>query len=297
MADNLLRRWLGGTPAVPPDVAEARAELDRLAADRPALVPLVSWLREMLPDLVAVTVAPVVELPPDRARAKLQDGTPLLRGELLKLDAGAFDKRWQRACTSLAVHQPDGVAAAFAGAVQSGRLDPAATLAAVLGGRPELVREQALCLSLDSSLAVTLLRFTLFPIFTALAASLAAVREGVAWERGYCPTCGGWPLLGEFRGLEQARFLRCGLCASGWEVPRLWCSFCGSRDHEVLRFLHGEGEEAKTRALVCEGCRGYVKMVSTLAALPPLRVLTADVATLHLDLAAAERGYTNPPCG
>jgi hypothetical protein len=35
-------------------------------------------------------------------------------------------------------------------------------------------------------------------------------------------------------------------------------------------------------------------MISTLSAPPPLRLLVADAATLHLDLAAAERGCTSP---
>jgi hypothetical protein len=34
--------------------------------------------------------------------------------------------------------------------------------------------------------------------------------------------------------------------------------------------------------------------VSTLGPLPPARLLVADVQTLHLDLAAAERGYALP---
>jgi hypothetical protein len=36
-------------------------------------------------------------------------------------------------------------------------------------------------------------------------------------------------------------------------------------------------------------------MLSTLSALPPLMLLVADAATLHLDLAAADHGYICPP--
>src|SRR5205823_60962 len=50
VADSFLRRWFG-PQAAPPSVEEARAELDRLAADRPAFLPLFLWLRELLPDL------------------------------------------------------------------------------------------------------------------------------------------------------------------------------------------------------------------------------------------------------
>jgi FdhE protein len=195
----------------------------------------------------------------------------------------------------LAAQQPEGVAAALAEAVGEGKLDLGEMSEAVFAGRPEAVVAMAEARGLDAGLTVTVLRYTLFPLLTAVQVQLATLREGRAWEQGYCPTCGSWPLLGEFRGLDQSRFLRCGLCAAGWEVPRQWCPFCGNRDHERLGFLHGEGEETKCRAAVCSACRGYVKMLSTLSALPPLHLLIADAATLHLDLAAAERGFTNNP--
>ncbi len=294
MADSFLRRWFGGPRAAPPSVEEARAELDRVAADRPALQPLLSWLRELLPDL-APAAAPPVSLSVEEAHARLTAGTPLLRGLRIDFEAKAFRQRWQRVGRALEAQQPDGVAAALAEALGKGRLEPNEMVAAILAGQPGAVREKAEALGLDAGLTATVLRITLFPVFTALEARLAPLREGVAWEQGYCPTCGSWPLLGEFRGLDQSRFLRCGLCAAGWEVRRLWCPFCGNRDHRRLRFLHGEGEETKYRAACCDACRGYVKMLSTLSALPPLHLLLADAATLHLDLAAAARGYTHDP--
>jgi FdhE protein len=100
-----------------------------------------------------------------------------------------------------------------------------------------------------------------------------------------------WPLLGEFRGLEQTRVLRCALCAAGWEFARLRCPFCDNRDHNQLGYLHAEAEQERCRAATCDPCRGYVKMVATLDTLSMPRLLVADVATLHLDLAAAEHGY------
>jgi FdhE protein len=229
----------------------------------------------------------------DQARAKLKQGIPLLRGEPLAVDAKVFRQRWQCACDALQAQQADGAARALADALQHGRLKIVTMVQGVLMGRPEVIWHQIEELGLDPSLASTLLRFSLYPVFTAIESAVCSWRAGVLWERGYCPTCGSWPLLGEFRGLEQTRFLRCGLCASGWEVPRLWCPFCGNRDHEQLGLLHSEGEETRFRASTCDSCRGYVKMISTLFALEPLSLLVVDVATLHLDLAAAERGYTN----
>jgi formate dehydrogenase maturation protein FdhE len=72
------------------------------------------------------------------------------------------------------------------------------------------------------------------------------------------------------------------------------CPFCGTRDHTELGYFHAEGDEARRRVTTCEACRGYVKTVTTLLPLSAPQLLAADVATLPLDLAAAERGYFVP---
>jgi FdhE protein len=214
---------------------------------------------------------------------KLRGGLPLLHGEALTFDARAAQKRGAEIATRLG--DP-----ALADAIRSGTFSLAAGLSARLMGRPEEELARVVALGLEIGAAATALRLTFFPLLVPLAAALAPLRRGTPWGRGECPTCGSAPLLGELRGLEQDRWLRCGLCASDWEFPRLACPFCDNRDHQKLSYLHVEGEEGRQRLAVCEGCGCGVKQVATLAALSPLRLLAADVATLHLDLAAAERG-------
>jgi formate dehydrogenase maturation protein FdhE len=65
-------------------------------------------------------------------------------------------------------------------------------------------------------------------------------------------------------------------------------------DHKQLGNLHLEGEGNKFRAATCQECRQYVKMVSTLVALSPSDLLLADLATVHLDLLAADQGFSQP---
>ena len=108
------------------------------------------------------------------------------------------------------------------------------------------------------------------------------------------PDCGGPPLLAEFRGLDQSRFCAVGCAPRRGRWPRQRCPACGNRDHELLGFLSRDGEEARYRVATCDGCRTGIKTLSTLSALPPLMLLVADAATLHLDLAAADRGYQPP---
>ena len=143
-------------------------------------------------------------------------------------------------------------------------------------------------------LTASVLSLTLFPVLAAIRAGLEPLLSAASWEEGYCPVCGCFPKLGEFRGLEQIRFLRCGLCAAEWQFPRLRCPGCGNRDHRQLGYLHVDGEEGKCRAATCEECRQYLKMVSTLTPLSPLKLLVTDVATVHLDLLAADKGYSPP---
>jgi FdhE protein len=295
MAGGFLRKVFGTSTQPSPEVEDALVELARLASERPVLAGAANLLREILPALLQEPVrenAP--ELAADLAAVKLAGGLPLLRGEYIRLEVESFRRRWEHICTAVHRHQGGDAAPRLAEAMQRGDLDPRELVGELMAGRPEAIAARAAALDLDAGLSATVLRLSLFPALVSVNAALTPLREDAHWDHGYCPTCGSWPLLGEFRGLEQTRFLRCGWCAAEWELARLRCPFCGTRDHHVLGYFHVEGEEARCRAATCDDCRGYVKMLATLAALSPPQLLVADLATTHLDLAAAERGYAAP---
>jgi len=115
-----------------------------------------------------------------------------------------------------------------------------------------------------------------------------------AWWEGYCPLCGAWPTLSEFRGLERKRWLRCGRCGIGWQLPWLRCPFCAETNHENLGYLAPEEGETARKVEVCDTCKGYVKAEPTVRELPWWGVLLDDVATVALDVAALDRGYHRP---
>lgn len=115
------------------------------------------------------------------------------------------------------------------------------------------------------------------------------------WSAGYCPVCGAWPALAEFRGIERKRWLRCGRCGTGWEITWLRCPFCGEADHEHLGYLAPEDEgHDRWRVDVCRTCNGYVKGMTTVRETPPWAVLLEDLASVHLDLVALDRGFRKP---
>jgi FdhE protein len=114
------------------------------------------------------------------------------------------------------------------------------------------------------------------------------------WPHGYCPICAAWPIVAERRGLDRSRWLRCGRCATAWEVEWLYCIYCGERDHERLASLEPDGQGEMLRVDTCSTCKGYLKSIATLQGLPPFELLLQDLETVELDLVALDRGYRRP---
>ncbi|NTU78306.1 MAG: formate dehydrogenase accessory protein FdhE [Chloroflexales bacterium] len=283
-------RLLGRRAPPPPEIAAALDALARLAEEEPTLSEAAALQGALLraaaaaPPLVAE-----VDLAEAEAARKLAAGVPLLRGEDLRLDPAALRAAFARLADAARKHNLPG-ADAVAEALRRGALEPAALARAVLDGDPEPLALIVGGLGLPGDLARTLLRWSLFGPLSALAERLAPLRAAAAWGHGYCPTCGGWPLLAEQRGLEQQRYLRCGLCASSWGSDRLVCPFCASRDYEQLGYLFLDGKEQR-RAATCDACRGYLKVLNALTPIPPYELPVLDLATLYLDMVALERGY------
>lgn len=295
MAKGPIARLLKRREPIRPEVAAALEQLDQLVEARPALRDAAALQGAILRTIArAAPQAGALDMALARAAEKLEGGVPLLRDERVPLSTHAVQALMLELCRAMREHQDAaGLAGEIAVAIEQGALDIEALVQEVLGGQGEAIRERAAALGVGADMLCTLLRFSLFPSLERLASELGPLRAAAPWRQGYCPTCGSWPLLGEYRGLEQTRFLRCGLCATEWPFDRLLCPFCGSRSHDDLGYLHVEGEEQK-RAVTCERCRGYIKMLATLTPIAPLELIVQDLATLHLDIVALEKGYAPP---
>jgi FdhE protein len=117
--------------------------------------------------------------------------------------------------------------------------------------------------------------------------AFALWRDEERWQRRWCPTCGSPPCMAQLSEIESARvrWLCCGRCRSRWQFPRTKCPFCEA-DTQKLSILSVEGEGG-LRIDWCESCRGYLK---TYAGQGNESVMLEDWTSLHLDLAAQERG-------
>lgn len=285
---TFLKRLLGAQPDVPASVAEACAELERLGQQQPLLKGHARALHAAVILFAHPVREPAWTLQADRITDKWSAGVPQLRGENPSLDEQAFAQRWLSLCEVI------DAAVELARAVRNRTLLPAEMTAWILSGQTDAFHAHVEAKGLDAALAASILRWTLLPWLANLQTHLASALPTTPWPHGYCPICGSWPALGEFRGLEQVRFLRCGLCAASWEFPRLRCPFCATDDHRQLGYLHQEGQEGKERVATCDACRGYIKMVNTLTPLRPEQLLVMELATLPLDLVAGDRGYSTP---
>jgi FdhE protein len=110
------------------------------------------------------------------------------------------------------------------------------------------------------------------------------------WGEGYCPICGKEPKIGELKDDGDQRLLFCNQCGLEWSYDRIKCPFCGNEEQKTLAYFTVEGEE-RYRVDVCNVCKRYVKMVDSTDAVKKANLDVEDIATLHLDMLAAEEGY------
>jgi FdhE protein len=112
------------------------------------------------------------------------------------------------------------------------------------------------------------------------------------WLKGYCPVCGSLPSLSLLREEVGKRYLLCSYCGYEWRVDRLLCPFCSNKEQESLHYLSAEGEEAY-RIDLCEKCHQYIKTIDY-RKLEESDPVLEDLATLHLDILACQKGYKRP---
>ena len=114
-----------------------------------------------------------------------------------------------------------------------------------------------------------------------------------SWDRGYCPICGGMPLLAYLREGGRRHGV-CSLCEFAWDLPRLLCPHCETRDQGKLRYFYTENEKG-FRVEVCEACGHYLKTVDLREREGAPVAVVDDLLTTHLDLWAQKKGYHRLP--
>ena len=126
---------------------------------------------------------------------------------------------------------------------------------------------------------------------------------------GICPLCASPPGMAlVFTAGQQTpeqRILSCCFCGYRWPYPMTGCPACGNDSPEKFGFFVGDSSPKETpkeicdqgvRAVSCEECKTYLKTIfigcrGDNRAPEDLDMDIEDVATLHLDIIANQRGY------
>jgi hypothetical protein len=127
------------------------------------------------------------------------------------------------------------------------------------------------------------------PFLSRCAEALAQKVDLSAWHYGHCPFCGWEPDFAVITPSADRRLI-CGRCAGQWAFAPLACPFC--RNDERARITSFATRDGKYRVYGCDACKRYLKAYDGRNASRPVMVLVDSIATLPLDAAAMQRGYT-----
>ena len=109
------------------------------------------------------------------------------------------------------------------------------------------------------------------------------------WAHPHCALCGGEPELAVITPTAE-RHLICGRCGLRWNFESLTCPFCRNGDRSrITSFATPDG---RYRVYACDVCTRYLKAYDGRRATRPVMPVVDGVATLPLDAAAMQRGYS-----
>jgi FdhE protein len=144
----------------------------------------------------------------------------------------------------------------------------------------------------DKKVFLFLVQSSIRPSIEAGMERLRSELDPETWLKGYCPVCGSLPHLSLLKEEVGKRYLLCSYCGYEWRIERLVCPFCGNKDQESLQYFYAEGEETY-RIDLCDKCHQYIKTID-LRKIEEIDPVLEDLATLHLDILASQKGYKRP---
>ena len=128
------------------------------------------------------------------------------------------------------------------------------------------------------------------PFLSRCAEVLQQRTELSSWTHSHCALCGGEPDLAVITPSAE-RHLICGRCALRWKFESLTCPYCRNSDRSrITSFARTDG---KYRVYACDVCKRYLKAYDARRTTRPVMPMVDSVATLPLDAAAMQRGYTS----
>lgn len=107
-----------------------------------------------------------------------------------------------------------------------------------------------------------------------------------------CPVCGSKSYINRIRVEDNRRFMFCDRCFTQWEARYLYCAYCGNDEPGSIKYFSLENDDA-FQIYTCDKCKGYIKIYDERVGIRNKDLYIANLESVHLDLLAQEKGYTN----
>lgn len=273
---------IGGVPKPPlaflPEpvkLFQARAWRFAFLAETNDLAPYLTFLAELsrLQARLAVTLAPVTPVPPQRMADQAKAGMPPIDRTALAADADLAATLDALTEGAAALEMPE-----------PGRLALEAVRGAEAGDRQWLLANVLADRIPEESAAPHLFAAAAVQVHLARLAATLDAEVLVPVHVGICPACGGRPVSSSvmgMQGIENVRYAACASCATQWNEVRVKCLCCGST--KGISYRSVETSEATVKAEVCRECKSWVKIFYQVKN-PSLDPVADDVGSLGLDI-------------
>ena len=283
-----------------------------ISANWPDLAPAVALqqrlVRLTLDACTAVQDTPPLALGLPSIVAKWSRGLPALRNEIVPIPP-LLKNFLLPFCQALAEGGAGDSVLHVRDAILTGSIDADSLLSVSLARNHKAIRTSALHMGFSPDLVWLIGELGSAPLAYHLSAGLKAsttnlastandtdargadLQVGQQWMRGYCPSCGSWPVLVEACGGEQT--LRCSYCAFAWTLDSRRCVYCANAGEDFV-VAAPDVTQPRQRVELCGRCSGYTKVIDVATPTPFPLLAIADLATITLDQGAMERGYRRP---
>jgi FdhE protein len=274
------------------ELATLRERAQQLKEKRPgygAVLDFYMLVREsQATSKASVRVGPV-KVNSDGKELSPEEGLPLVEKVDLPIDMEASIDLFRSLCRLGSAANPH--IATQVEKIDQALLDCTINLKSLLAGswKEESIEQVAADRGFDARVLSFLIQSSTRPSIEAGMEKLRSEVDSETWRKSHCPVCGSLPSLNLLKGEGGKRYSLCSYCGYQWRIDRLSCSVCCNKEQGSLKYFYGEGEEAY-RIDLCDKCHHYIKTIDY-RNLEESDPSLEDLATLHLDVLAARKGY------
>ncbi|WP_457552122.1 formate dehydrogenase accessory protein FdhE [Desulfobacula sp.] len=264
---------------------------------RPAYQPILDFYAEVFlaqEKSKQNIVLPPLVIEPDLLRMKQKNEMPLIDQSEFLIDLKASEELFEEICDLAYDFAPklSSTAQILKKMGQTDSFDLETLFSTILNNQSLTLQEMAEHLNVPEHEIIFFGYASIAPSIRVCSEQLEAyIKDTPKLKKGYCPICGNSPDMA-FLDQDGKRHLKCCFCAHEWCVNRMGCVFCGNNEKENQHYFFSD-EEKEYRVSLCDNCHNYIKLVDLRQMDRAFYPQLEQITTLHLDLQAREKGYTN----